>query len=134
MAKYSTKQRQLLVDYLSKHRDENLSAAQISEALSDKISKSAVYRNLSAMENEGKIRRVINNTREVVYQYTDSEQCKKCLHLTCKDCGRTSHMDIELADTLIGRVLDRESFLIDKKETVLYGLCDDCRKIKEKTV
>ena len=48
MSSYSTRQREALLAYLSRHPDELLSARQIADALADeKISLSAVYRNLA---------------------------------------------------------------------------------------
>ena len=58
MPKYSTQQRKALLHYLSEHPDEHLSTRQIAQALAaKKISLSAVYRNLAALEAEGKVRR-----------------------------------------------------------------------------
>lgn len=53
MSSYSTRQRKALLAYLSRHPDELLSARQIADALADeKISLSAVYRNLAQLEAE----------------------------------------------------------------------------------
>lgn len=129
MPKYMTKQRKLLTDYLSRHTDENLSAGQIAEALSDEISKSAVYRNLSDMEAEGKLHRVASGgSREVIYRYSGAGTCSDQLHLSCKKCGKTVHMEKQLADALVDRVALTESFTIDKGETVIYGVCAACKK------
>ncbi len=129
MPKYMTKQRKLLTEYLSDRTDESISANQIAEALSDKISKSAVYRNLSDMEAEGKLRRVANKGgREIIYQYVDEEKCHDCLHLSCKKCGKTYHMQVPLAESLVKDVQKNESFEIDKEKTVLYGICKDCKE------
>ena len=58
MARYATRQRRALQEYLSRHPDESLSARQIAEGLcGDGISVSAVYRNLAQMELEGEVRR-----------------------------------------------------------------------------
>lgn len=129
MSKYMTKQRKLLTDYLAQHTDESISAGQIAEALADTISKSAVYRNLSALEAEGKIRRVVSgSSREVVYQYVDGHDCKGCLHLSCTKCGKTVHMQKQIADTLVDSVALTDNFSIDKGETVIYGVCAKCAK------
>ena len=92
MPKYMTKQRKTLLSYLSGHADEKLSARQIEADLKQEgISISAVYRNLSELEKEGKVRRVNQSgSREVFYQYTDSAHCKECLHLSCEKCGKTT--------------------------------------------
>lgn len=128
MPKYMTKQRKLLTDYLALHPDENISAGQIAEALSEKISKSAVYRNLSDMEAEGKVRRIVGSGREVFYQYADAHACEGCLHLSCTKCGKTIHMQKQIADRLVDSVAENDDFSIDKGETVIYGVCAACRK------
>ena len=71
MARYLTRQRKQLLKYLSEHTDEQMTARQIADALTaESISISAVYRNLSALEEEGILKRSIReNTREVYYQY-----------------------------------------------------------------
>ena len=81
MSSYSTRQRKALLAYLSRHPDELLSARQIADALADeKISLSAVYRNLAQLEAEEKVRRSSKSgTREVYYQYLDAESCKGAL-------------------------------------------------------
>lgn len=125
-----TKQRKALLNYLSMHADERLSAKQLEDALkSEGISISAVYRNLSELEREGKVRRVNNSgSREVFYQYTDGAHCKDCLHLSCEKCGKTYHMNSAVAQTLIENLAQSDEFTIDKANTVLYGVCGDCRK------
>ena len=125
-----TKQRKALLNYLSMHADERLSAKQLEDALKiEGISISAVYRNLSELEKEGKVRRVNNSgSREVFYQYTDGAHCKDCLHLSCEKCGKTYHMNSAVAQTLIENLAQSDEFTIDKANTVLYGVCGDCRE------
>ena len=129
MPKYMTKQRKTLLSYLSDHADEKLSARRIEADLSSEgISMSAVYRNLSELEKEGKVRRVNKSgSREVFYQYTDGEHCKECLHLSCEKCGKTYHMNTPGAQMLIQNLAQSDEFTIDKANTVLYGVCKDCK-------
>ena len=130
LPKYMTRQRKVLLAYLTEHADEKLSARQIESDLSGEgISISAVYRNLSDFEKEGKIRRVNKSgSREVFYQYTDAEHCNECLHLSCEKCGKTYHMNMEVTQMLIKNLASSDEFDIDKANTVLYGVCKDCRK------
>ena len=129
LPKYMTKQRKTLLVYLSQHADEKLSARQIETALSGEgISISAVYRNLSELEKEGRIRRVNQNgSREVFYQYSDSEHCKERLHLSCEKCGKTFHMNMDSTRLLERDLALHDEFVIDKTSTVLYGVCGECR-------
>ena len=128
MSKYMTRQRALLLDYLKCHPDEALSAMQVAEAVQDApISASAVYRNLAALEAEGKLRRLSRSgSREVYFQYMDAPDCRNCLHLSCTKCGRTFHMHALGAARLVQDVAQNDCFRIDRGETVLYGLCRDC--------
>lgn len=129
MAKYMTKQRKTLLGYLGAHPDEALSAQEIAAALEGEgVSLSAVYRNLAELESEGQIRRMSREgSREVYYQFTGSDACRDSLHLKCKKCGRTFHMDASGAEQLLGVVEKAEGFAVDKGDTVLYGVCEICQ-------
>ncbi len=133
MAKYMTKQRKMLLNFLSNHADEDISAKQIAELMkSESISISAVYRNLSDLEKDGKIRRVSKSgSREVFYQYTDKASCKDCLHLSCEKCGKTFHMNSDSAKALANALAQDDEFAIDKANSVLYGVCKNCRNVSE---
>ena len=130
MSKYITKQRQALMDFFSAHPDEQISAKETLEHLGeDKISLSAIYRNLSALENEGLIKKFIKSgSRDVYYQYTGSEHCAGFLHLSCKKCGHTFHMNTEGAGKLETDIQNSDGFILDKTDTVIYGICKDCTK------
>ena len=130
MPKYMTKQRKTLLDFLERHADEELSAKKIEAELADSgVSISAVYRNLSELEKEGKVRRISKSgSREVFYLYTDAHECRESLHLSFKKCGKTYHMNSQCADMLINNLAQNDEFTIDKSDTVLYGVCKACKK------
>ena len=129
MRKYATRQRAALVDYLQAHADEELSAGQIAQALSSEgISKSAVYRNLSALEAEGQVKRnTKSGSKAVFYRYLGAEAYRDHLHLSCSKCGRTFHMDIIETTKLVSSVAQGSDFTVDSASTVLYGVCGSCR-------
>ena len=127
MQAYMTQPRKRLLSYLHKHADETLSAGQIAEELPE-ISVSAVYRNLSALERDGAVRKVAKaGSREVFYQYMNAEKCRDHLHLSCKKCGKTFHMDEEETAVLLDSIARIDGFSVDRGDTVLYGTCEDCR-------
>lgn len=130
MSKYVTRQRALLLDYLTEHADESLSASEIAEALADgEISVSAVYRNLAVLEREGRLHRSgVGADREQRYRYSGAESCRGCLHLSCTCCGRTFHMGRTDANRLVNVLAEAEGFTLDRAETVLYGVCEACRE------
>lgn len=87
MAKYSTRQRDILLSYLEAHADEQMSIQKIASDLEEqKVSSSAVYRNLFDLEKENRVKRCIrDNSREVLYQYIDFArvQVKSAFDVSC---------------------------------------------------
>ena len=133
MAKYTKKQRRCLMEYLSVHTDEEMTAREIAEALTEEhISLSAVYRNLSALEEEGMVRRCVSDqASEAVYRYIAPETCKASLHLSCRICKKSIHLNAADTEVLLQAALVHHGFQIEKTETVLYGICERCRKSKQ---
>lgn len=125
---YNTEQRTLLLNFLQEHPDTMFSARQIEAAIKNhSISISAVYRNLAALETEGKIKRCSQKgSREVFYQFFDNQSCKNHIHLFCKKCGKISHMENHIADAIINNVEQTNGFEINKGETTIYGICREC--------
>lgn len=127
MQAYMTQPRKRLLAYLHSHADETLTAGQISQDIPE-ISVSAIYRNLAALEQDGAVRRVAKNgSREVFYQYMQAEECREHLHLSCKQCGKTFHMDEAETETLLASIARLDGFAVDRADTVLYGTCEACR-------
>ena len=125
-----TKQRKLLLDYLSAHADETLPTGRIVEALAgEEISASAIYRNLAALERDGKLKRSAKpGSQELHYRYAGAESCQGHLHLSCLRCGKTVHLEEAESDVLAQRLAKSEGFALDRADTVLYGICADCQK------
>ena len=130
MPSYQTKQRKALLGFLQGHADEALTADQIADALSaEGVSRSAVYRNLAALADEGAVQRLSRGgTRRLYYRYTGAEECRAHLHLSCSSCGRTFHVDVPATNTIIEQIRRDSAFQIDSACTVLYGVCADCQK------
>ena len=130
MAKYVTKQRTLLTEYFHRHLDEAVTARQIAADLeAENISLSAVYRNLSSMEKEGLVHRVNHgDSKEAYYRYAAAEECQECLHLSCKECGKTFHLSHDGAERIMRTLSDTVNFSLDKQDTILYGVCERCKK------
>ena len=130
MPVYETKQRKILLSFLSENADTPLTASDISKALAnDGISLSAIYRNLSSLLKAGKIQRLtVGDENKVCYRYTGAKKCEEHLHLSCFKCGKTYHMDTPATNTLIKEVLAGSDFKVDRANTVLYGICKNCMK------
>lgn len=126
---YNTEQRNLLLNFLKSKPDTMFSAKQIADSLNhEKISRSAVYRNLADLEAEGKIKRATKEgSRETFYQYYDLQSCKNHIHLSCTQCGKIFHMENDVANQLMTALENTEGFEINKGKTTLYGICKECQ-------
>ena len=130
MKGYTTKQRKTLADYLTSHRDQELTATEIARALrSEGISLSAVYRNLASLEEEGLVQRITRaGDRKIFFRFSGAEECREHIHLRCRKCGKTFHMDAGTTDLLDEKVAERCGFKMDRAETVINGVCGECER------
>lgn len=128
MRNYNTNQRQILLDFFTRHIDESVSTVEvINELRGYKISESAIYRNLLSLEKEGKLRRISKiGDRKTYYQYMDEEECKGQIHISCVKCGKTTHISPSASKRLAKNLKEDDDFIIDNNETVIYGLCKKC--------
>ncbi len=129
MRRYATSQRKILIDFLEKNRHSKFSAREIYENLKHKnISLSAVYRNLPLLEKDGYINRVATGDgKQVFYQSIELAGCGKSLHMFCNKCGKTFHMDDDIANNFFGEIKNKNNFSVDVRKTIVYGICDECK-------
>ena len=125
---YQTEQRELLHSFFEEHPHEPFTAKEIAARLGDRISLSAVYRNLSAMAEEGVLRcSVKSGSREKLYQFVNGETCRACIHLHCLSCGQMYHMNHRTATMVQNRLSQNDDFEVDNAKTVVYGTCKKCK-------
>ena len=127
MKEYITEQRRQLLNYFENHCDEQLTINDMTRDLREcGISRSAVYRNVDRMVNEGILRRASEDGRRSAYQYVGTKRCCNHIHIQCTKCGRISHIEDERAERALKLALQRSKFKIDEQKTVLYGICSKC--------
>ena len=114
MPRYTTRQREALLDYLSRHPDQPLTVREIAAGVEPD--------GVSLIRRESR-----PGSREAVVQYVGAENCRGHLHLTCTRCGRTVHLSSAAASLLTGMAAG-EGFSLDLTRTALYGLCPRCRQ------
>lgn len=126
---YNTNQRNTLLKYLEAHTDEIMATTEIIEAMmKENISKSAVYRNLASLEEEGKLKRIQKpGSLAAYYQYLDDD-CQNSIHLTCSICGKTTHLSQSNEQKIAKALKSNEDFIVDKKDTIIYGVCSGCHE------
>lgn len=130
MHDYKTKQREQLINFLSKNPDKAFSAQQILDALCDSsISQSSIYRNLVSLEEKNVLRRIFKeNSREAHFQFIDNDECKNAIHVMCSNCGETFHIKPDVAKYVESEVSSGNNFHVDRTKTIIYGECESCWK------
>ncbi len=127
---YKTRQKQGVLSFFKERPNCQLTAAEIADGLkAQNIGKSTIYRQISNLCEEGKIRRFRGaDGKSVVYQYTGEHRCHDHFHLKCQNCGKLIHLDCKHIDHLRQHIQLEHEFSIDMISTVIYGTCKDCRE------
>ena len=140
MARYQTEQKKMLLAYFSSHPGQQFSAEEVATAFLGLESenekapgKSTVYRLVSEMANDGLLRRFpkTDGGRGWLYQYHNHHDCAGHLHLKCTACGQLRHLECELSGQLLSHIANHHPFKVDNTQSVLYGLCENCRREDE---
>lgn len=137
-AKYSTKQKEILLDFFKQKPGVHLSAGDVIEHLKKEgaeIGKATIYRNLESLVSDGVIAKFkIDEDSPACFVYLAPHEHKgdeeDCYHCKCSKCGKIIHVSCEDVKALQEHFLDEHSFKIDLKRTVFYGVCGDCSSSK----
>lgn len=122
---YDTRQRREVLIFFQENSGRCFTAEEVAERLSD-IGRSTVYRVISVLSDEGRIMKSTHKGRRQSWQYADKDECQTHLHVECEGCGRIEHLDKESTERIL-RIVESVTGYRVLKETVLHGLCPDCR-------
>ena len=124
----NTKQRALILQTVKKHCD-HPSAEQIYmevRAVSPKISRGTVYRNLNLLSETGGIRHL---------EMPDADRFDwredRHYHLCCTGCGRVIDVPIGYLEDLDQALAEQTGYLMVYHHTTFEGLCPACREREE---
>ena len=128
---YRTKQQEELIAFLKETAGEHHTVAQIREyfdSRSEPIGTTTIYRQLEKLVETGVACKYSMETGEgACYGYAP-EACATHFHCKCDRCGRLIHLDCDELDEVRSHLLSHHGFQWDTRRTVLYGICDQCRK------
>lgn len=132
---YTTKTRNMIMDFLEENKDMRFSAASVFEYLQGKqeqINLATVYRNLERLTEEGVLLRNKSAQEDCsLYQYVEPHKnCHEHLHLQCKSCGKIMHLECDFMKQIAAHLLEEHGFELDCKTSALSGICDSCRTRK----
>lgn len=130
---YTTRQSKEILECLKNNKGRHLTADDVYSILSSNgvsVGRTTVYRHIEKLYSDGIIRRfTIGDSTSTCYQFADdSAECHNHYHLKCTECGALLHAECEFLNELSEHIFKEHSFKINGERTVLYGICEACRK------
>ena len=129
--KYSTKQRQSIVELINAHEDEHVTVESLLKEAKEKninISRATLYRALDSLVVAGSLKKItIDDKTSACYQLCGHLDYNH-YHLVCTKCGKLIHLDCEMIDELCEHIKKDHGVEVDPKRIVFYGVCEDCQK------
>ena len=135
-SQYKTKQRAEITAYLMSKSGEHVTVNDVCkhfEEMGKPIGVTTVYRQLDKMVEEGIVNKYTLDSKssacyEYVVEHDHSHGLVKCYHCKCDKCGKVIHLHCSEIEEIFKHIEDKHEFVINSKRTVLYGLCEECRK------
>ena len=131
--KYKTKQREMLISYLSSVSGEHITAGDVCEYFKEQgvsIGQATVYRQLESLVDEGIVNKyMIDANSPACFEYMGEEThagAGICFHCKCSKCGKLLHLHCEELMEIQDHLLKEHGFMLDPKRTVFYGICEEC--------
>ena len=117
---YTTKTRQIILEYLKSQKAVTVSVADIEKYLKTegiKVNTTTVYRYL--------------DSDKAVFQFAGEEKkCTEHLHLKCIRCGKVVHLDCDFMDEFKEHLYKDHGFRLHCSGDMLHGICQDCENKK----
>ena len=131
--KYKTKQREMLISYLSSVSGEHITAGDVCEYFKEQgvsIGQATVYRQLESLVDEGIVNKyMIDANSPACFEYMGEEThagAGICFHCKCSKCGKLLHLHCEELMEIQDHLQKEHGFMLDPKRTVFYGICEEC--------
>lgn len=128
--KYKTRQRQALLDYFSSVKGQHVTVGDVCAYFQEQgapIGKTTVYRQVEALAAEGVLRKyVIDESSAACFAFEEETPHCQALHCKCEQCGKLLHLPADTFAAMERDLSGRHGFRLNRRRTVLYGLCEDC--------
>lgn len=130
--RYRTKNRDALVAYLQSREGEHVTVNEIHDHFrqaGSSMGLATIYRQLEQLVGEGHMRKyVVDSGSAACFEYVGARQGHaRFIHCKCEKCGRVLHIDRSEIEEMARALEASSGFRMDNVQTVLYGVCGDCR-------
>lgn len=132
---YTTKTRQIILEYLKSQKAVTVSVADIEKYLKTEginVNTTTVYRYLDKLCAEHIVIKYPDlNSDKAVFQFAGEEKkCTEHLHLKCIRCGKVVHLDCDFMDEFKEHLYKDHGFRLHCSGDMLHGICQDCENKK----
>ena len=133
-AKYKTKQREHMLEYMGTVGRKHFTAADVCGYFRSKnipVGTTTVYRQLEQLMNEGKLKKyIIDETSCACFEYIGEDEGVSgkapYYHLKCEKCGVLIHLECDEITEFENHITKHHGFKINPMRTTFYGLCAKC--------
>ncbi|MCI1208403.1 MAG: transcriptional repressor [Treponema sp.] len=130
---YQTRSKRLILQYLKSNSFRTVSVSDIYASLrahGETTNITTIYRYLEKLEKEAVVvKHASENTKKACFRYIgEKSECENHLHIQCTHCGKIIHLDCELMSGFQKHLRDKHAITLDCSSSLLYGICDECRK------
>lgn len=133
--KYKTKQRERLLIYLKTMAGAHITVNDVCEhfqEIGEPIGQTTIYRQMERLVDEGVVNKyIIDGNSPACFEYIEPKEhveMEGCFHCKCEKCGKLIHLHCDEMAQMQRHLGIEHQFVLDPKRTVLYGLCEECRK------
>ena len=133
---YKTEQRQLVATCLEQNADRYQTVDEILGILRSQgsnIGRTTVYRTLERLSQEGQVTKVVGAPGTSAFYRLATRDGQGQGQLLCLECGRVFPLDCSMLASFADHVLEHHGFAIDQRQTVICGVCEDCRRSEEES-
>lgn len=133
-AKYKTKQREHMLEYMGTVGRKHFTAADVCGYFRSKnipVGTTTVYRQLEQLMSEGKLKKyIIDETSCACFEYIGEDEGVESktpyYHLKCEKCGILIHLECDEITEFENHITKHHGFKINPMRTTFYGLCAKC--------
>ena len=136
---YRSKNRDALISYLRDREGEHVTVNEIHDHFRQSGSSmgvATIYRQLEQLVADGQMRKyLVDSSSAACFEYIGAQEGHaRFVHCKCEKCGRILHIDRSEIEEMARLLEERSGFRMDSVQTVLYGVCGDCRGTGGKNV
>ena len=128
---YNTKQKDKIIEAI-KNQEYEFTIKDIYKELKGQVGLTTIYRITDKLIEEGIINRYLSKRNITYYQYLKECSEENHFYLKCDKCGELVHVDCNCIEKLSSHIIKTHGFVLQKKNTILTGICKKCSKTIKK--